>query len=82
MEPVLGEISEKDDIQVDLLTGANCVMALQPIKVILSKAKGPYAYKTGLGWCVVGPMGVNKAYLKEMNCNNISVHEANSIKKS
>ena len=31
LEPILGEISEKDDIQVDLLIGANCVKALEPI---------------------------------------------------
>ena len=35
-----------------------------------------------LGWCVVGPMGVNKAYLKEMKCNNIYVHDATSIKRA
>ena len=35
-----------------------------------------------LGWCVVGPTGVNKAYLKEMKCNNIYVHEGNSIKRA
>ena len=33
-------------------------------------------------WCVIGPMGVNKANLKEMKCNNIYVHEANLFKKS
>ena len=67
---------------MDLLIGANCVKALEPIKVIPSEAQGPYAYKTVLGCCVVGPMGVNKAYLKEMKCNNIYVHEVNSIKRA
>ena len=80
LEPILGEISEKDGIQVDLLIGANCVMALEPIKVISGEAQGPYAYKTVLGWCVVGPMGVEKAYLKEMKCNNIYFHKANVSK--
>ena len=49
LESILGEISEMDDIQVDLLIDANCVKALKPIKVILSKVQGPYAYKTVLG---------------------------------
>ena len=79
LEPILGE---KDDIQVDLLTGANCVKALEPIKVISSEVHGPYAYKTVLGWCVVGTMGVNKANLKEVKCNNIYVHEANPVKRA
>ena len=67
---------------MDLLIGANCVKALEPIKVISSKGQGPYDYKTVLGWCVVGPMGVNKANLKEMIFNNIYIHEANSVKRA
>ena len=82
LEPILGAIIEKDDIQMGLLIGANCVEALKPIKVISSKTQGPYAYKTVLGWCVVGPMGVNKAKLKEMKFNNIYVHEENSVKRA
>ena len=66
LKPILDGISEKDDIQADLLISANCVKALELIKVISSEAQGPYAYKTVLGWCVVGPMGVNKAYLKDV----------------
>ena len=82
MEPIQGEIIEKDDIQVDLLVSANCVKALELIKVISSEAQGPHAHKTVLGWCVVGPIGVNKAYLKEMKCNNDIIHEANSVKRA
>ena len=82
LEPVLGEISEKVDIQVDLLISANCVKALEPIQVISGEVQSPYAYKTVLGWCVVGPMGVNKANLKEMKCNNIYLHKANSVEKA
>ena len=79
---MLGEISESDHIQVDFLTDANCAKELEPIKVISNKAQGPYAYKIVLGWCPVGPMGVNKANLKEMKFNNIYVHEANSVKRA
>ena len=35
-----------------------------------------------LGWCAVVPMGVNKANFKEMKCNHIYVHEANSVKST
>ena len=61
---------------MDLLIIANCVKALEPVKVISSEAQGPYAYKTLLGWCFIGPMGVNKAHQKEMKCNN-SIKRAN-----
>ena len=33
----MGEISEKDGIQVELLIGANCVRALEPIKSYRAK---------------------------------------------
>ena len=67
---------------MDLLIVANCVKTLEPIKVISSVGQGLYAYKTEPGWCVVGPMGVNKSSLKEMKCNNIYVHEENSAIRS
>ena len=69
-------------IQVDLLIVANCVKTMEAIKVISSLGQGPYAYNTEVGWCVVGPMGVNKSSLKGMKCNNIYVHEENSAKRS
>ena len=57
-------------------------MEILEIKVISSKEQGPDAYKTVLRWCVVGPMGVIKANFKEVKCNNIYVHDANSFKRS
>ena len=66
LEPIL---DERDYIQMDLLIGANCVKALEPIKAISSKAQGLYAYKTVLRCCVVRPIGVNKTKFKEMKCN-------------
>ena len=58
LELVLGEICERDDIQMDLQIVSNCVKALEPIKVISSEAQGLHAYETVLGWCIVGPMNV------------------------
>ena len=42
-----------EDIVAGLLTGTNCMKALE---IIPSKEDGPYAYKTLLGWCIVGPI--------------------------
>ena len=44
------EITQSDDVQVDLLIGANCPKALEPLKVISSVGSGPYAYQARLGW--------------------------------
>ena len=36
--------------------------ALEPMQLIASENGGPYAYKTRLGWCIIGPImnGDNK----------------------
>ena len=49
-------IKDDQNINVELLIGANCTRALEPIKVISSRNDGPYAMKTVLGWCIVGPI--------------------------
>ena len=36
--------------------GANCLKALEPLEVIPSQGNGPYAMRTALGWCVIGPI--------------------------
>ena len=46
--------NEKIDVQV--LIGANCPIAMEPLEVINSVANGPYAMRTRLGWCVTGPI--------------------------
>ena len=52
---IVDEISQdENDVNVELLIGANCAKALEPIEVIPSKGDGPYAMRTVLGWCVVG----------------------------
>ena len=46
LEKISRFLGVNDNISVDLLIGANCVEALQPLKVIPSQQEGPYAYKT------------------------------------
>ena len=54
--------------------GANCVEALQPLEVIPSQEDGPYAYRTILGRCVVGPTVAEKP--DAVSCNRIAVLQA------
>ena len=56
LEPISNEIVQNDDVHVGLLIGANCMKALEPTRILQSQDGGPYAYKTRLGWCVVGPI--------------------------
>ena len=56
LQEISEEFSQSDDGKVELLVGANCPRALEPVQVIASRDGGPYAMKTVLGWCIVGPI--------------------------
>ena len=74
LEVVSKEIAQVDTIPVGILVGANCIKALEPTQVISSKAGGPYAYKTRLGWCIVGPIN-DSAVKNPVKCNRIAVKD-------
>ena len=56
LKTISPEITQIDDVEVGLLIGANCMKALEPLKVIASNTGGLYAYQTHLVWCIVGPI--------------------------
>ena len=56
LEGIANEIFPNTDISVGLLIGVNCGEALEPKEVISSRENGPYAVRTIIGWCVVGPI--------------------------
>ena len=69
LRSISNDIVQRDDVQVGLLIGANCMKALEPTKIIHSEEGGPYAYKTRLGWCVVGPINCfSKGITTSCNC--------------
>ena len=49
LKPESNEIVQEEGMVVGLLIGANCMKALEPMKIIPSKEDGPYAQKTFLG---------------------------------
>ena len=67
-------------MQVKLLIGANCPRTLEPVHVIASRDGGPYAMKTVLGWCIVGPLVWINSRNGSLACNRIGVREAGSNK--
>ena len=78
LEGIANEICRNTDISVRLLIGANCAEALEPKEVISSRESGPYAVKTILGWCVVGPISCSSKNEDKVSCNHVSVEEAGS----
>ena len=76
LESIFGKISQKEDISVGLLIGANFTNALEPINIVPSKNDGPYTFKTKLGWCIVDP--TNGTGRKDIYCNWIAVRQADT----
>ena len=48
--------------------------ALELLDILQSRNKGPYAFQTRLGWCVVGPVSQNNK--NTVFCNRIAVTQA------
>ena len=70
---------QTDDVEVGLLIGANCMKALEPLKVIASNNGGLYAYQIRLEWCIFGPIS-NKAGKDSIGYHRITVQDAVSSK--
>ena len=76
LDHIINQLKWKENPDVGLLIGANCTKALEPIEMIQSRNGGPYAFRTRLGWCVVGP--VNNSNNRRISCNRITVKQADS----
>ena len=68
------ELSHTNNATIGLLIGADCIRALEPIQVIPSERGSPFAYKTRLGWCVVGPLRQANINL-DVKCNRIAIND-------
>ena len=79
LKTISPEITQIDDVEVGLLIGANCMKALETLKVIASNTGGPYTYQTRLVWCIVGPIS-NMVGKDSIGCHRIAVQDAVSSK--
>ena len=73
LDRISGEIGGNERITIDLLIGVNCLKVLEPLEVIPSQRNRPYAIRTALGWCVIGPIDMKHG--KPISCNWIAVTE-------
>ena len=56
-------------VTIGLMIGANCPKAVESLEVIRSESGGPYAKRSPLGWCIVGPISKSDA-TDTINCNH------------
>ena len=67
-----------ENLDVGILIGSNCPKAIKPKEVIAGKSEDPYAVRTLLGWCIIGPANPSETHLHEdgvATCNRIIAHE-------
>ena len=76
LKTISSEITQTDDVEVGLLVGANCMKALEPLKMIVRNNEGPYAYQTRLGWCIVEPIS-NMVDKDSICCHRIALQDTN-----
>lgn len=77
LHKIVDVVSKAVNSNVGILIGSNCPRLIEPLQVIPSENNGPYAFKTRLGWCVVGPMTKVSSALR---CHRISVKD-NGVEK-
>ena len=81
LESIMKEIPDIDpDAPVALLIGVNCPTALRPLEVINEENNGPFAQRTALGWCIVGPLTNAEQHMSTLRCNRIAVVDSPSNK--
>ena len=81
LKPISKVITQMDNIKVGVVIGANGMKALEPIEIISTSNGGPYAYKTKLGWCIVGPITSSRNN-GSVKCHRIAVKDVASGKMS
>ena len=81
--PHLKKIKDKipkldESIEIGFLIGCNCPKAIKPKEVITGKSEDPYAVRTLLGWCIVGPVTSTQSPESPIvsSCNAILTHES------
>ena len=83
LDSVKSEITQRDDIEIGMLIGANCMKVFEPLKVVPSKDGGTYSYPTKPGWCICGPiqnvghqnsLKFNRAVVKDASTGKLSRH--------
>ena len=80
LDEILYEISQSSDVEIGLLIGANCSKALEPNKIIPSRNGRLYAFRSILGWCVVGPVHKEVDLEQNLSSHKVSVTEIGSSK--
>ena len=76
LEQIKDELNLNRNVKIALFIGANCSRPLEPEMVIHSEGDGPYAFRTVLDWCIVGPTSQKNTPGGKILCSRTAVIEA------
>lgn len=67
----------RSDIEVGLLIGINCLLAIKPMEMILGNRLDPYAQRTALGWGILGTTqySSDEGCIEDLTVNRILISE-------
>ena len=69
------------NMDVGILVGNNCPLALEPQEVIPMVGHGPFATRLRHGWTVYGPQQSSQPGLDNVSCNPINIQETSHVKE-
>jgi len=70
------------NLEIGLLIGSNCPAAIEPLEVVPSGDKGPYAMRLRHGWTLTGPLQVKDVSTHgNVTCHRITVREVEPVKE-
>ena len=70
------------NLEIGLLIGSNCPGAMEPLEVVPSGDKGPYAMRLRHGWTLTGPLQVKDTPTPgNITCHRIMVREVEPVKE-
>ncbi len=69
-------------LEIGLLIGSNCPLAMQPIEVVPAENDGPFAVLYRLGWTINGPHRLIVNSTGEVTCNRVVLQEVEIFRES
>lgn len=69
------------DLEIGLLIGSNCPVALEPLEVVPSRGEGPFAMRLRHGWTLNGPLCISNTSQSDITCHRITLRETNDTVK-
>ncbi|XP_028394495.1 uncharacterized protein LOC114518689 [Dendronephthya gigantea] len=73
--------SYNPNLEIGLLIGSNCPIALEPLRVIPCNREGPFAIHLRHGWTINGPIQISDETPHNTTVNRITIRQVERVKE-